>query len=479
MKKLVLVGIAAGATVLAATTAYVGGAVWAGKAAEQSLQKQHEWLAGQPYFVVKSRKYQRGWFSSTENTTLAINPELYRYFLQKEGEALPEFEISYTHRIQHGPLPLLSQFNPHPYKAVVVTEFNFAPETRKKIDQIFGKQAPIEIENRIGFNDDGTMRVRIPAFEYEEAISGVKAEWRGLNATLAYGGDYNRIDLTGNVPGFKGDAKQHGHVALDHLQLEMNQKRGRAGLMVGRTHAQLGQFGLQMQHEDQPFALGLEKLAYIGQLGEQGDYLNGVADIKLAKLTLDGQSYGPIDIQAEANHLHGPTLHALSQEFTRLQKSSLTQEQLSDEVIKLAQTHGTPLLVHDPEFAIKKLDIDLPDGKIHFAGAVGIKGFKEEDLKNAPQLIGKLNAHADFTVPRKVVETVVRWQFRSQLGGKGNISEADLDYLAEQLVEGQINRLAEQQLLRIEGDKLAATASLKGGKFTLNGAEVPLPWQPQ
>lgn len=477
MNKLVIASIAGGATLLLAATGYVGGAVWAGKAAEQSLQKQHDWLVSQPYFIVKSRKYTRGWFSSTEETTLAINPELYRYFLQKEGEALPEFEIGYTHRIQHGPLPLIGQFNPKPYKAVVVTEFNFAPEMRKKIDQIFGKQAPIEIENRIGFNDDGTMRIRIPTFEYEEAISGVKAEWRGLNATLSYGGDYNSIQLTSNVPGFSGDAKQHGHLALDHLQLEMDQQRGRAGLMVGRTQAQLGQFNLTMQHQDQPFALDLEKLAYTGQLAEAGDFLNGDADIKLAKLSLDGQSYGPIDIRAEAKHLHGPTLYALSQEFNQLQKSSLTQEQLSEEVIKLAQTHGMPLLMHDPEFAIKKLNIDLPDGQIHFAGAVGIKGFKEEDLKNAPQLIGKLNAHADFTVPRKVVETVVRWQFRSQLGGKGNISEADLDYLAEQLVEGQINRLAEQKLIRIEGDKLAATANLAGGKFTLNGEVVPLPWQ--
>jgi uncharacterized protein YdgA (DUF945 family) len=479
MKKVVIAGIAAGATVAIVATAYVGGAFWAGKAAEQSLQKQHDWLAGQPYFIVKSRKYQRGWFSSTEETKLAVNPELYRYFLQKEGEALPEFEISYTHHIQHGPLPLLGQFNLRPYKAVVTTQFEFAPETRKKIEQIFGKQSPIEIENRIAFNDDGTMNIRIPAFEYEEAISGVKAQWRGLNATVAYGGDFNSLDLTSNVPGFTGDAKQFGHVGLEHLQLEMDQHRGHAGLMVGNTHAQLGQFTLKMQHEDQPFALQLDKLGYAGKLAEQGDFLNGTANIQLAKLGLDGQSYGPLDISAEATHLHGPTLYKLSQEFNRLQKAKLTQEQLGEEIIKLAQTHGTPLLKHDPQFAIKKLDISLPDGKIHFAGAVGIKGFKEEDLNNAPQLIGKLDAHADFTVPRKVVETLVRWQFRSKLGSQGNISEADLDYLAEQLVEGQINRLAEQKLIRIEGDKLAATATLKAGKFMLNGAEVPLPWQQQ
>ena len=72
-QKIVLGSVAALAGVAAL---WVGGAYYAGKSAEATLERQHKWLADQPYFVVKGRTYQRGWFSSTETATLAVNPEL-------------------------------------------------------------------------------------------------------------------------------------------------------------------------------------------------------------------------------------------------------------------------------------------------------------------------------------------------------------------------------------------------------------------
>ncbi|MGL4603225.1 MAG: DUF945 family protein, partial [Iodobacter sp.] len=94
VKRKVLLGSAIAAAILSA--AYVGGAYVAGKAAETTLQKQHEWLSSLPYFIVKKHEYQRGWFSSSEKTTLLLNPELYRFFIERAGEELPQFEVTYT-----------------------------------------------------------------------------------------------------------------------------------------------------------------------------------------------------------------------------------------------------------------------------------------------------------------------------------------------------------------------------------------------
>ncbi len=115
--------------------------------------------------------------------------------------------MTYTQHIEHGPLPLISHFNPHPYKAVVTTEFNFTPDTQKFLARFFGTQKPIEMENRIAFNDDGIIHITVPAFDYEEAISGVKVKWQGLDSTLDYGGDFNRVKFLATAPGLSGEAK--------------------------------------------------------------------------------------------------------------------------------------------------------------------------------------------------------------------------------------------------------------------------------
>ena len=469
--------IASAITLATLASAYIGGSYYAGKTVETTMQKQHEWLAQLPYFIVKSHTYQRGWFSSQETTTLQVNPELYRFALEREGEPLQTFELTYTNHIKHGPLPLLTQFTPIPYKAVVNTEFVFAEDTQKFIAKFFGEQKPIQVENRISFNDDGVVSMNIPRFEYEEALSGIKAQWQGLNATLAYGGDFNRVLLNANAPGLQGSAKSKGEFALKDFQLKIEQSRGQNGLMIGTTNAKLAQLDLHLT-DGTPLKLKLENLAYLGDIKEVGEFINGSAKIDLAKIILDDQPYGPAVMIAEANHLHGKTLAKLGDELTLLQKKKMTREQLTEALSDMAKTHGLPLLQNDPQLAIKKLEIKLPEGAIRFSGEVGLKGFVVGDLDKPVDLVNKLAAKADFAVPRKVVETLVTWQARNMFAGADSqVNLADLDFLAGQFVEGQINKLAEQNLIRVEGSLLASTASLQKGQFILNGINVPLPWQ--
>ncbi|WP_169741245.1 YdgA family protein [Andreprevotia chitinilytica] len=481
MKRKVL--IAASASVVVLVAGYVGGAYFAGQAAETTLQKQHEWLASLPYFIVKDRSYQRGWFSSTETTTLQLNPAFYCFALEKEGAPLPKFEVTYTQRITHGPLPLLTHFNLHPYKAVVSTDFVFAPETQKLLSSFFGEQKPITLENRIGFSDDGVMQITMPSFEHEEALSGIKAKWQGLSATVDYGGDFNRVKFDASVPGLDVRLKDGKGISFSQLIVTSNHQRGKSGLMLGANAVKLGSLKVDLPaglltYLPQGLNAQVDGPRYQGSVTENGELIDGTARFNIDKITLSGKPYGPAELITSARHLHGPTLAKLGDAFTALQKQATTCNDYPTQVAKLAREQGMPLLTHDPQLAIEKLEVKLPDGAIRFNGKVGLKGFQPGDLDKPVEFVKKLNANADFVVPRKVVETVIAWQATRMFGGADSgISQADLDYLAGQFVEGQINRLANQKLIRVEGDMLAATADLKEGAFTLNGARVPMPWE--
>ncbi|SFN16252.1 Uncharacterized conserved protein YdgA, DUF945 family [Formivibrio citricus] len=475
MKKKIVLGSAAALVI--ACAGWAGGAFYAGKSVEATLDKQHKWLSDLPYFVVKSREYQRGWFSSSETVTLAVNPEMYRLFLEKEGQELPKFEVTYSNKVLHGPFPLIGQFSLRPAKAVVQTEFKFAPETQKLLSRFFGAQKPIEMENRIGFDDDGVIQIKVPGFDYEEAVSGVKAKWQGLTATVDYGGDFNRVKLNAVAPGMSGSAKEKGNFSFSGLTLDVDHQRGKAGMMLGTTSAKLAGFSLDVP-DGLPVKVALENLAYNTKLAESGDFINGEATISLARIILNDKPYGPAELQAEASHLHGPTLAKLNDEFNKLQKRPLKREEATAEIVKLAKAHGMPILTNDPRFGIRKLEVQLPEGALKFSASVGLKGFQEKDLDNPVDFVNKLSAKADFSIPRKVVETLVMWQTRAMFGGpESGVSGADLDYLASQFVEGQIGRLADQKLIKVDGELLSASATLESGEFTLNEILVPLPWQ--
>lgn len=468
--------IVAAVAVVGVAGAYAGGAWWAGRAVEHTLAKQHDWLASLPYFKITDRRYQRGWFSSTETAVLTLNPQLYRFALEREGETLPQFQVRYTQHVQHGPLPLLLSGNPVPYKAVVTTDFEFSPETQKFLAKLFGEQKPIRLENRIGFGDDSKMDVKVPAFDYEETLAGVQVKWQGFDAHLEYDSDFDKVKLDATVPGLTGTVRDKGSFALEGLTFKLDQVRGKSTLMLGTTSANVRSLSLDLA-EGHPLKLRMENLGYISRLNEAGDYVDGSADLQLAKLLINDQQYGPATLQTEARHLHAPTLAKLGRELTRLQQEAKSREALTDALLKLARDEGMPLLEHDPMLAVKSLHVRVPDGDIRFAGHVSLKGFKRGDMEQPALFVKKLNADADFSMPRKVVETVASWQARVMFGGADSqIAEADLDYLVNQFVEGQLQRMASQNLIRIDGETLSARASLAAGRFVLNGREVPMPW---
>ncbi|MBE9610057.1 YdgA family protein [Chitinilyticum piscinae] len=469
--------IAAGSTAAALAIAYLGGSWYAGQSIQATMKKQHDWIASLPYFIVKNHSYTPGWFSSTESTTLQLDPGMYAFLIEREGQQLPKLEFTFINHIQHGPLPLLGRFNPTPYKAVVTTEIKYSPETEKLLKQFFGDKAPIEIENRIAFNDDGVMKIRIPDFDYSEAVSGFKAKWGGLDATLDYGGDFNRVKFEAAAPLLESQAKNVFEASLKDVKVVFDNSRGKTGVMLGTSSASVGAFDLKLL-EGAPMQLRLEQLTYAGLIKENGDFIDATADIGLQKLVLDEQPYGPAILQTEATHLHGPTLAKVADSFTALQKKQLPREKFTEEVMKLAQTEGMPLLTHDPHLAIRKLEVKMPDGALRFAGGVGLKGFKPEDLNNGVQFFQRLEASADFAVPRKAAQTIAIWQFRAMLGSlNSEANQDDIDFLATQFVEGQIAKLTEQKLLLEDKGVLSAKATLSGGSFVLNGVRVPMPWQ--
>lgn len=464
--------------------AYAGASWWAGISAEKAMLAQVQQLGKMPYFVVKNASYQRGWFGAEQTVELELTDRLtwpYQAYLKFADKPYKPLQIKYRNHIQHGPLPLLGAFNLRPFKAYVETELILSAESKKALKPFFGDQPPIRIENRVAFNDDGQMHIRIPAFDYEEALSGVKLKWQGLDTGLTYGGDYSRYGVAGQMPGTSLDAATKGQIELGKITLKSESQRGVAGLMLGQGQATLAQLSASIK-EPSPFKAGLTQLRYAYQSSAQGDFLNSDVQFGLATLDLNGKHYGPAEVVFAARHLHAPTIARLEQVFLDMDKQGLGSQGASDKAFELVKKNGLPLLRHDPQLELKKLAIHLPEGDVLLSGQLALKGFQDKDLDQPLVLLEKIDARADMRLPKKVVETYIRLLVRNILIDRSGSQLSDdqianIDNLAQQLVQGQIANLQEQQLIRAEGDTLATTAIWRGGKLTVNNIAVPLPWQ--
>jgi len=475
------------AVLVCAGLAYTGASAWAGKQAAVTLEKQHKLLADLPYFVVKSRKYDTGIFTSHERTTIALNQTLTRPYidmLKLAGEDVPNLEVTYTQTIHHGPMPGLFHGDFSLLKADVTTDIEFSAETQKWLTKVFGDQKPLQIENRVRFNDDGVFTIKIPSFNYEP-LPNVKSVWQGLDSSITYGGDFNRVDILASVPGLHIEAGPKGVVFdVKQLAFEAHNQRGVAGLMLGQGKLTLEQAQFHQKEGDKPIDVKLDNISYLVKSDANGDFINSTGDIGLKTLTLNGKAYGPAKLSVAATHLHAPTLAALSKAVTKIQREESAQGNAGDQAAKMLDVfrkQGTPLLRNDPALAIKELSVKLPEGEVLLHADLALKGFQDSDLDTPIKLLERLQAHADLKVPKQVIETYVLWQARGMIAtdtAEGQHPDTDeLDNLARNLMEAQVRKLTDHNLIRADGDNLSTSAQWMDGKLSVNGQAVPLPWQ--
>ncbi|MFC4160959.1 YdgA family protein [Chitinimonas lacunae] len=487
-KALVISAAAVGALALG----YLGTTRWAGVEAERTLERQRQLLTDLPYFVIKSHEYQRGWFSSSERATLALNPNIVKPYAEllklaghdiegMTGQDLSKLEFTYVQTVRHGPFPLLKQGDFSLLKAAVTTDFQFSPDLRETLSEIFGEQPPLQLENRIRFDDEGAFALRIPKFNRQSKLAKARSIWEGLEAQIRYGRDFTRVDIDAKAPYFLFEVNQERSRRIELKGMEFTARHTRAFGDVMLGDSQLKLVEASAKDSGLPVELLLRNMVYKTGATAQGEFVDSRRDVGLEQMVLNGKTYGPAKLVAEANHLHGPTLGKLSPLLTKIQRENPDPRVQARKGFDLFLKEGLPLLRNEPQLAIRQLSVKLPDGEVSFRADLALKGFQDPDIDNPAQLLSKLNARADLRVPKQVLETYVLWQARSMIATDTAEGEqpnaADLDNLARNLMEVQIKRLTQQKLIRVEGKDLATTAEWKAGKLLVNGNHVPLPWQ--
>lgn len=503
--------LAAGGLVILAS-GFGGSAYWAGIKAEKTLAEQHRIVAGLSMFKVKNHSYQRGWFSSTEVTELELNPEFigpYLSLLPEQSRNLANVSLRYTNHVDHGPLPELSRFGFKPAQAVVRTEFEMSPETRKTLKRFFGDAEPITVTNRLYLTGGGELQVLVPKFEYEEPLAGVKINWQGFTAKVDYESGYSQYGVDARLPGLMVDAATKGHVELDGLNWLSNTRPGQTGVKLGASELSIGRVRMDSR-ESIPYEIRLNELVYlltrvrVGEFinpsgefkpstvelkdlhyqistSEQDEFINTRGKLDFATLSINQKAVGPLKLDIAATHLHGPTLVKLDAALTAIPFNGADPAALRKQYVDTVLKEGLPLLTANPRLIVNEFTLKLPEGEVKLNGQLALNGLVDADLKKPIDFLGKVDAEAALSVPRPTLEDLVVAQARNLFVVDATAENApnveDIDELARNLLATQLSTWKEQRFITMNGEQIDTKMEWKGGKLLVNQHPVLLPWQ--
>lgn len=476
--------------------------------AEQSLNEQQALLANTSFLQVDKREYRRGWFSSTETTVVRFKPS----FLAGVQKQLPDNiqtilrePITLVSHVRHG----LFAGSLKPVRAQVETEFHFTPAAEKILMRFFGQQAPVTLHNTISLSGSGQLDLQIPAFDYEE-LSGIKLAWQGLQGQVDYQAGFDTYDTHTASPGLRMILADKGEVAYQGLDIRTHSRTGQNQLALGNSWVQLKKFSLQWRENVDynikinelvgmltdlqigafinpngnaaPAKIVLDKLTFATEMKEDGQWINSDGRFGFAKLHYGDETYGPLDIEASAEHLDAASLLALKHKLTALATQNLDEDAMQAAIIQAARNEGVGLFTHNPVLKLKTFRFQMPEGLIDVHGQLGFANLTAADMQQLGDMLRKTEARFSLRVPQKLLEELAVRQARSiftvdeSAGGAEVLN--DIDNTVRLMVSSTIKTMQQDGYLNVNDGAVQTEINIQKNRLTLNGKQFETAAEP-
>ncbi len=491
---------AASCTVVAVAALAGGAPYYLGIKAEQSLSRQHEMLAQTSFLQIESRDYRRGWFSSTETTVVRFKPT----FLAQIQDKLPDNlktvlqqPITLTNRVRHH----LFADGVIPVRAAVDTEFTFQPETEQILQRFFGKQQPVTLHNVIKLDGSGKMDWQIPAFKYEE-LSGIAIDWQGLQGETDYARHFSSYQTVMDNPGMKITLADKGSAAYTGLSIRTHTEEGRQGLSLGDSEVKVAEVALEWKDSIQydiklnelinlvsdlqvgsflnpygqiaPSQVKLQSLHMSTKMSEAGQWINTEGRFGFDKLSYGDEHYGPLAIEATAEHLDAASLLALKNRRDELISQQLNEEQMREALLAAIRNEAAGLFTNDPVITLKRFDLTMPQGKVSSSGVLKFSGLTAPDLNDFNAMMRKTDADFSINMPQKLIEQLAVAQAKNYISVDPEAGDAEME-ISEAVriwLDSMLTAMAEQGYLKLDQGQVSTRIEVHNNTLSMNGKRI-------
>ncbi|MCG8429473.1 MAG: YdgA family protein [Chromatiales bacterium] len=458
MKKILLGALVLVAAILVGLPGYLGSQV------EQRYQAQVDQIkrAG---FKVLDQRYERGWFDAVAETRLGL-------LLPTELEAEMDEEVTFTIQsdIAHG--PWLSA----PFSGLA--EIN----TRILVDDksIFPEDYPAKINTLVAMDGSGETLIDFPKHMMEKEES--KIDFGGLQGTVQFDSTFKEVDMQLTMPSVLISEDNAQGFAIQGVRIDTRSRPGSSGLALGGGAVVVDSMTVEVP-EGGKFELA--KLEIEAASSEQGeDKVSAGATYRFQLLDLEGQQYGPAEMQITVDNLPTSVLLEIQKGMEEIQanQSSIEQQQMA--MMTMLFSSGPEFIASDPKLSINKLYLKTPEGEVKGDFSLQSVGLEWKDISNPAVIMERLQGAAQLTVPRAYLDKILLERMTNELRtqellaleqGAEPQDQASIEEQAKMLANMQIDMMLGQGFLQQQDGMISASAKLDGGQLTVNGKAIPLP----
>lgn len=499
--------IIAGLIILQLISAYVFGFI-----IQKEKNRQFDYFLNKsPIIKVLKRDYHRGFFSSDINVELTVNSATMANVLKvlpsNESAAVNSdhtYVLKYTTHIEHGLFSGVFHGNFLPIMSYSKINIEYSDNVKNILKKFFNGKPPLEITDVTYLNQSGKITAYSPGFDYEEAVSGVKVLWGGMEANLGYNTDFTKFNNSLEIPDLQLIAPTKGEMILHGVKYSSNSKYSVNKIKIGTTKLTVelakiewkDKIALDFKLGDvlkmitginsaeflngidaiNPSSFVFNNISYSAISNDENNFFDANAKITFDTLITNGSTYGPLDLNLVISHVNSPAFSKLADQVESYTANSLnnTDDTASrDEFIKILKNDFAPILVESPVLSLSKFELKTPNGLIKVSGQATTKQFQSDDINDYDKFMNKLLIDINFSLPKPVVSYMFVLQMKYLLSAGNaevdNQSSEALTKVVNILLDNQINTWSKKGYLKINNGMLESHLVLRDGKLVING----------
>lgn len=408
-----------------------------GKAAEKIIEKELNHAVQKSEAVeLLAQEYQRGWFSSSIKTTLALHGEEYlstaRDLTGDDDVEQPVMIIDGS--VRHGPFP--ASFIP----ALATSRVKVTLQAGD--DHVF--ELPGEVHARLGFAGGGTARYLAEEMHETFEDGSLDAQWEGADVRVDFNADLSKLQTSGEFGAFAVEAES-GTFTGGPATFVANRTRTEHGVWLGKGELQLDRITVSAPRENLDYSvsdLSLQTGASLAQ--DKVDYL---MDIEAG--SIQGGEFG------EASALLRMTLSDLdASALGKLMEASQAGSDYMAAQMPNLMGDVQALLAGGPALDVSELRINTAEGETLISLNLELpESESAEQVPLSPELLTQLVGKVSLRVPKAILER--------------------LEALDPELAQN-LQTLVAGGFLRSEGTLYVMDAAYEGGMLTVNGVPIPM-----
>ncbi|WP_218302140.1 DUF945 family protein [Duganella sp. sic0402] len=360
-------------------------------------------------------------------------------------------------------------------------QFEFSPELRPKLKEIFGTERPFPLE-RAPDSVKGQINYvgKLAAHSYKVS-SGSEFSWTEASADIATDKSGRPLNITASWPSVLVTGPGSTLSAVN-MGMTSKMQRGADGVAYGNTDIRIGAItarGVQPGSSESKEAVRLDGVSVRSDMTRRGATAETGARFSVDAIVLGAERVERANFAFRVTKIPANDLVALDKALRNQDSSKPPSSAQFKEMMTVMQDFGKRWAIAGATLFIDDISASYRGNVASIKGNIGFQKVVEADFKSPMAWAKKIVGRFDVRVPVALVKDVARAAAAKSVNPAAPDAAKQIESSADAMSSVMIGKAVSNGFAVIEKGELRSAIEIKNGKLQINGKDIDVAKQLQ